>query len=102
MFSSTSGHGEGDAGAIAGAPAAEPTFPWRGAPSLIAQPEGMLTKMFLAMFAELDLSGEDLKVKHQWCCVLCPSPQRTTTSSLSVAVDTPVYLLYKYFVSAFL
>lgn len=75
FFSSTSGDGNG-AGAggraagigedaavnNAGTRVVEPPFPWRSAPSVVVQPESVFTKMFLSMFMELNLIGEDIKV----------------------------------------
>lgn len=52
-------------GSDAGARAVEPSFPWRGAPNLVVEPEGLATKIFLSIFSEeFDMSSEDLKVSY--------------------------------------
>lgn len=65
-------HGVGDAGGgiaegapvhDAGAPGAGPSFPWRGAPNLVAQPEdSLLAKMVTHVLDQAFLAEVDLKV----------------------------------------
>lgn len=47
----------------AGAPGAGPSFPWRGAPSLVAQPEdSLLAKIVTRVLDQAFLAQVDLKV----------------------------------------
>lgn len=73
IFSSTSGHdngGEGEDGVVAAAPgsdagsrAGEPSFPWRRAPNLLLEQEGLISRILLSMFSEeFGMSSDDIKV----------------------------------------
>lgn len=47
----------------AGARAVEPSFPWRRAPNLVLEQEGLITKILLSMFSEeFGTSSDDIKV----------------------------------------
>ena len=92
MFSSTSGQRDGgshgDAEGLnlqeARTKAEDPSFPWRGAPKLMVQPESFITKVFLGLvFDHSSLVGEDLRVSEATKLI---SLESTWYNSITVAL----------------